>query len=139
MASPPEQVNGTEQPFEYGYDSEKQPILTRQPKLLLNNLGAGKIENFWLMYGRRPYAAFGNSSADDQQMLEFSSAGTGARLAMLVLHDDAQREYAYGPAQGLPNTQVGTFSQALYDEAKAKGWTVISMKNDWKRIFPFAS
>ena len=67
------------------------------------------------------------------------SAGTGARLAMLVLHDDAQREYAYGPAQGLPNTQVGTFSQALYDEAKAKGWTVISMKNDWKRIFPFAS
>jgi hypothetical protein len=53
----------------------------------------------------------------------------------LVLHDDAKREYAYGPAQGLPNTKVGTFSQALYDEAKAKGWNIISMKNDWKRIF----
>jgi hypothetical protein len=54
---------------------------------------------------------------------------------MLVLHDDAEREYAYGPAQGLPDTTVGTFTRALYDEAKQKGWTVISMKNDWNRIF----
>jgi hypothetical protein len=54
---------------------------------------------------------------------------------MLVLHDDAEREYAYGPAQGLPDTRVGKFTQALYDEAKAKGWNVISMKNDGKRIF----
>ena len=54
---------------------------------------------------------------------------------MLVLHDDAQREYAYRPAQGLPDTKVGKFTQTLYDEAKAKGWTVISMKNDWKHIF----
>ena len=53
---------------------------------------------------------------------------------MRVLHDDAQREYAYGPAQGLPDTKVGTFS---YDEAKKDGWTVISMKDDWKRIFAF--
>src|SRR5262245_52726058 len=52
-------------------------------------------------------------------------------LAMLELHDDAKREFAYGPAQGLPNTKVSTFTQALYDEAKKKGWTVISMKNDW--------
>ena len=56
---------------------------------------------------------------------------------MVLLHDDAQREYAYGPAQGLPDTKVGTFTQALYDEAKKDGWTVISMKNDWKRIFAF--
>jgi hypothetical protein len=56
---------------------------------------------------------------------------------MLVLHDDAQREYAYGPAQGLPDTKVGTFTQALYDGAKKEGWTVISMKSDWKRIFAF--
>ena len=56
---------------------------------------------------------------------------TGARLMMLVLHDDAQREYAYRPAQGLRDTKVGTFTQALYDEAKKDGWTVISMKNDW--------
>jgi hypothetical protein len=62
-------------------------------------------------------------------------AGDGARLMMLVLHDDAEREYAYGPANGLPDTKVGTFSQSLMDEAKQHGWTVISMKNDWNRIF----
>jgi hypothetical protein len=60
--------------------------------------------------------------------------GRIASLEMLVLHDDAQREYAYGPAHRLPDTHVGKFMQALYDEAKAKGWTVISMKNDWTRI-----
>ena len=57
---------------------------------------------------------------------------------MIVLHDDAQREYAYGPANGLPDTKVGRFTQALYDEAKQKSWTVIRMKNDWKRVFAFA-
>jgi hypothetical protein len=87
------------------------------------------------MIGRRPYAAFGNSTGD-RQMLEYTTAGAGARLAMLVLHDDAEREYAYGPAQGLPDTRVGTFTQALYNEAKNKGWTVISMKRDWKDVFP---
>ena len=56
---------------------------------------------------------------------------------MMVYHDDATREYAYGPARGLPDTKVGPFTQALYDEAKKKGWTVISMKNNWKRIFAF--
>ena len=70
-------------------------------------------------------------------MLEYTKAGDGARIAMLVLHDDAGREYAYGPAHGLPDTKVGTFTQALYDEAKKNGWTVISMRNDWKVIFPF--
>jgi hypothetical protein len=58
---------------------------------------------------------------------------------MLVLHDDAAREYAYGPAQGLPDTRVRTFTQELYDEAKREGWLVISMKSDWKRIFSFDS
>jgi hypothetical protein len=70
-------------------------------------------------------------------MLEYTKAGDGPRLVMLVLHDDAKREYAYGPVQGLPDTKVGTFTQALYDEATKNGWTVISMKNDWKRIFAF--
>jgi hypothetical protein len=70
-------------------------------------------------------------------MLECTGAGQGARLTMLVIHDDAKREYAYGPAQGLPPSKVGTFTQALYDEAKKKSWTVISMKNDWKKIFSF--
>jgi hypothetical protein len=88
------------------------------------------------MIGRRPYAAFGNSTGD-RQMLEYTKSGDGKRLAMLVLHDDAKREYAYGPAQELPNTKVGTFTQALYDEAQKQGWIVISMKRDWKRIFAF--
>ena len=88
------------------------------------------------MIGRRPYAAFGNSTGD-REMLEWTGAGTGARLKMLLLHDDAIREYAYGPARGLPDTKVGTFTSALYDEAKKAGWTVISMKSDWKRVFPF--
>jgi hypothetical protein len=134
---PPEQVAGTTQPFKYGYDKDRRPILTREPKIALENLDAGKIENFYLLYGRRPYAAFGNSSSDDQQMLEYVKAGGGARLSVLVMHDDATREYAYGPAQGLPDTKVGTLSQAMYDMAKKQGWTIISMKNDWKKIFSF--
>jgi hypothetical protein len=72
-----------------------------------------------------------------QQMLEYATIANGAGLGMLVLHDDATREYAYGPAQGLPATKVGTFTQALRDEAIQRGWFVISMKNDWKRLFPF--
>jgi hypothetical protein len=103
---------------------------------LLNDDKAGKPEGIHLMIGRRPSAAFGNSDGD-REMLEYTGAGPGARLMMLVLHDDEKREYAYGPAKGLPATKVGAFSQALYDEAKKKSWTVISMKNDWKRIFAF--
>jgi hypothetical protein len=88
------------------------------------------------MIGRRPYAAFGNSTGD-RQMLEYTKAGDGERIAMLVLHDDAKREYAYGPARGLPDTKVGAFAPALADESRSKGWIVISMKDDWKRIFAF--
>ena len=90
------------------------------------------------MIGCRPVAAFGNSTGD-QQMLEYTGAGDGLRLRMLVLHDDAKREYAYGPAEGLPDTKVGTLTQDLYEEAKKQGWVVISMKNDWKRILGFDS
>jgi phosphoglycolate phosphatase-like HAD superfamily hydrolase len=133
---PPEQVVGTMGGTKYGYDKNEKPFLTKEPKLLLNDNNAGKPEGIHLMIGRRPFAAFGNSTGD-KQMLEYTKAGEGTRLAMLVLHDDAEREYAYGPAQGLPDTKVGTFTQALYDEAKKNGWTVISMKNDWKVIFPF--
>jgi phosphoserine phosphatase len=133
---PPEQVVGTAGGTTYGYAKDGKPFLTKEPKLLLNDDKAGKPEGIHLMIGRRPVAAFGNS-AGDQQMLEYAKAGDGARLAMLVLHDDAKREYAYGPAQGLPATKVGAFPQVLYDEAKKQGWTVISMKNDWKRVFVF--
>ena len=133
---PPEQVVGSAGGTKYGYGKDGKPFLTKEPKLLLNDNNAGKPEGIHLEIGRRPYAAFGNSTGD-RQMLEWTGAGAGARLKMLVLHDDAAREYAYGPAEGLPDSKVGTFTQALYDEAKTSGWTVISMKNDWKRIFAF--
>jgi phosphoglycolate phosphatase-like HAD superfamily hydrolase len=133
---PPEQVVGSAGAVKFGYDKDAKPILTKEPKLLFNDNDAGKPEGIHLVIGRRPVAAFGNSTGD-RQMLEYTKAGDGARLSMLVLHDDSEREYAYGPAQGLPDSKVGTFTQALYDEAKRDGWFVISMKNDWKVIFPF--
>jgi hypothetical protein len=133
---PPEQVVGTAEGTQYGYDKKGKPFLTKVPKLLLNDNNAGKPEGIHLMIGRRPYAAFGNSTGD-RQMLEWTGAGAGARLKVLVLHDDATREYAYGPARDLPDTRVGTFTPALYDQARKNGWTIISMKDDWKRIFAF--
>jgi phosphoglycolate phosphatase-like HAD superfamily hydrolase len=133
---PPEQVVGTAGATSYSYGKDGKPFLTKDPKLLLHDDKAGKPEGIHLMIGRRPVAAFGNSTGD-REMLEYTKAGSGARLSMIVLHDDATREYAYGPAQGLPDSRVGTFTQALYDEATRNGWTVISMKNDWKRIFAF--
>jgi hypothetical protein len=133
---PPEQVVGSAGGTVFGYDKTGRPVLTKAPKLVLNDNNAGKPEGIHLMIGRRPYAAFGNSIGD-RQMLEYTKAGDGARLAMLVMHDDATREYAYGPALGLPDTKVGTFTQALYNEAQQEGWTVISMRDDWNRIFAF--
>jgi phosphoglycolate phosphatase-like HAD superfamily hydrolase len=133
---PPEQVVGTAGGVTYGYDASGRPALTKDPKLLLNDNNAGKPEGIHLMIGRRPTAAFGNSTGD-RQMLEYTKAGGGQRLSMLVLHDDANREYAYGPARGLPATKVGTFPPALYDEATRQRWIVISMKHDWKRVFAF--
>ena len=69
-------------------------------------------------------------------MLEYATSGSGKRFGMLVLHDDAKREFAYGPANGLPDSHVGTFTQSLAEEAKQRGWIIISMKDDWKQVFP---
>jgi haloacid dehalogenase-like hydrolase len=133
---PPEQVVGSALAVKYGYGKDGKPILTKQPKLMLNDNDAGKPEGIHLMIGRRPIASFGNSTGD-RQMLEYTGARAGASLAMLVLHDDAMREYAYGPAQGLPETNIGTFSPALYSEARKKNWTIISMRRDWNKVFGF--
>ncbi len=133
---PPEQVVGTVGETEYVYDSAAgTSSLIKLPKMMFNDDKGGKPQGIQLVIGKRPYAAFGNT-AGDQQMLEYTTTGGGARLGMLVLHDDATREYAYGPAQGLPDSKIGTFSQDLYDLAKKRGWIVVSMKNDWKTIFP---
>jgi len=132
---PPEQVVGSSIVTKYD-DSSGKPVLMREPKVFFIDDGPGKAIGINLFIGKRPYAAFGNSGGD-AQMLEWTQAGDGARLMMLVHHDDAQREYAYGPGGGLPDTHVGTFSDALMTEASKKGWIVISMKDDWKHIYAF--
>jgi hypothetical protein len=130
---PVEQVVGSSIATKYQSEDGK-PALMREPKVFFIDDGPGKPIGINLFIGKRPYAAFGNSGGD-REMLEWTGAGKGKRLMMLVLHDDALREYAYGPARGLPDTRVGTFPQALADEAKKQRWVVISMKNDWKTIF----
>ena len=132
---PPEQIVGSSIVTRYEMKNGK-PELMRLPKVFFVDDGAGKATGINLFIGKRPYAAFGNSGGD-REMLEWTGAGSGMRLKMLVHHDDAVREYAYGPAGGLPDTKVGRFSDTLMAEAKSDGWTVISMKNDWKRIFAF--
>jgi hypothetical protein len=131
---PPDQVIGSAMELRYEFDGAAQGVLLREPKVLLDDNFSGKPEDIYLFLGRHPNGAFGNSTGDEA-MLQYTQAGGPERLMMLVLHDDPQREYAYGPAQDLPDTKVGTFTQALYDEARARGWSVVSMKNDWKRIF----
>jgi phosphoglycolate phosphatase-like HAD superfamily hydrolase len=130
---PPEQVVGSTIKTKYEV-KDGQPVLMRLPQIEFIDDKAGKPVGINMFIGRRPIAAFGNS-AGDREMLEWTGAGSGARLMMLVFHDDAEREYAYGPANGLPDTKFGTFPQSLMDEANKKGWVVISMKNDWKSIF----
>jgi hypothetical protein len=130
---PTEQVIGSSIVTKYETVDGK-PALMRDPHLFFNDNNDGKAIGINLFIGKRPQIAFGNTEGD-KQMLEWTTAGDGPRLGLLVLHDDAEREFAYGPANGLPDTNVGTFSQALMDTATASGWTIISMKDDWKTIF----
>lgn len=131
---PPEQVIGSAGVTQYQM-WDASPVLIKMPKVLFVDDGPGKPEGINHFIGRRPIFAFGNSNGD-KEMLEWTAAGDGLRFMGLVYHTDATREYAYGPAGGLPDSKVGTFSQALMDEATGKGWTIANMKNDWKTIFP---
>lgn len=137
-ATPPERVIGSSLETKFDYDVDGKAVLMRPPKLLLYNDLAGKPEDIYLFLGRPPIAAFGNSTGD-QQMLEYTQVAGGARLMLLVLHDDPEREYSYGPEAGQVDAKFGAFTQALYDTATSKGWVVASMKRDWKCIFAFDS
>ena len=132
---PPEQVIGSSAKTKFEM-RDGQPVLMRLPELNFVDDKSGKPVGINQHIGRRPIMAFGNSDGD-REMLEYTQGGSGARFMLLVLHDDSEREYAYGPAKGLPDVKLGAFTQALYDQAKKNNWTVVSMKGDWKNIFDF--
>jgi hypothetical protein len=131
---PPDQVVGSSIKTQFVMQAGV-PVLMRLPELNFNDDKGGKPVGINEHIGRRPLMAFGNSNGD-REMLEYTQGGGGARFELLVLHDDAAREFAYGPALGLPDVPLGAFKQDLYDQAHHEGWTVVSMKNDWKSIFP---
>jgi phosphoserine phosphatase len=125
---PPEQVVGSSIKTKFETVDGKF-VLMRLPEINFIDDKDGKPIGINQYIGRRPIAAFGNSDGD-QQMLEWTAAGTGARLMLLVHHTDSVREYAYDR-----QSSFGRLDKAL-DEAEAKGWVVVDMKNDWKQIFP---
>jgi hypothetical protein len=127
---PPEQVIGSSIVTKFEM-REGVPVLTRLPQLNFMDDNVGKPVAINMHIGRRPIAAFGNSDGD-LQMLQWTAGGSGSRFALLVHHTDAVREYAY------EGTSMGKLEVAL-TEAAARGWTVVDMKSDWNRIFPFES
>ncbi len=126
---PPEQVIGSSVKTRFEL-RDGVPVLVRLPELNFNDDKGGKPVAINQHIGRRPVMAFGNSDGD-LQMLQYTSAGSGARFCLYVHHDDAEREYAYDRQDRLAKLDQGL------DEAAAKGWTVASMKHDWKQVFPF--
>jgi hypothetical protein len=127
---PVEQVIGSAMRTKY-LKKDNRPHLLRLPLVLLIDDEDGKPEDIELFIGKKPLAAFGNSDGD-REMLEWTQSGDGVHLMMLVHHDDAEREYAYGA-----KSKIGTFSDSLMAEARKQNWVVISMKNDWRRVFAF--
>jgi hypothetical protein len=124
---PPEQVVGSSIKTKFELRDGK-PVLVRLPEVNFIDDKAGKPVGIHQYIGRRPTAAFGNSDGD-LQMLQWTAAGKGARFALIVHHTDAEREWAYDR-----KSSVGRLDKAL-DEAQAKGWTVVDMKNDWKTVW----
>ncbi len=124
---PPENVVGSSVKTKFEY-RDGNPVLVRLPELDFIDDKEGKPVGINSHIGRRPIAAFGNSDGD-LQMLQYTAAGEGARLMVYVHHDDAEREWAYDR-----DSHIGRLDKGL-EEAEAGGWTVISMKNDWKKVF----
>ena len=126
---PPEQVIGTTFATQFQLNGNDASIL-RLPKLAHNDDGPGKPESIQQVIGRRPILAFGNSDGD-LQMLQWTAAGPGKRFMGLVHHTDARREWAYDR-----KSDIGRLDKAL-DEANSRGWTVVDMASEWRRIYPF--
>ena len=126
----PEQVVGSSAVTKYQMRTNDIPVLLRERKVEFVDDKAGKPEGINRFIGRRPVFAFGNSDGD-KEMLEWTAAGSGARFMGLVHHTDAVREWAYDR-----NSPVGRLDKA-WDEAVRRGWTVVDMKRDWKKVFPF--
>ncbi len=125
---PPEQVIGSSGKLKFELRAG-QPVLMKLPELDFIDDKAGKPVGIQQHIGRRPLAAFGNSDGD-LQMLQWTTSGSGARFALLVHHNDEKREWAYDR-----KSRIGTLDMA-WDEGVSKGWTVVSMKDDWRTIFP---
>jgi len=128
---PPEQVVGSQMEVKFDMKDGK-PVLTREAKIAFVDDGPGKPVGIYRHIGKRPILAFGNSDGDFQ-MLQVTTAGEGRRLALIVHHDDAQREYAYDRP-----SHIGKLDKAL-DAAPANHWIVVSMKKDWKKVFGFSN
>jgi phosphoglycolate phosphatase-like HAD superfamily hydrolase len=127
---PPEQVVGSSGVTKYQIDAADKPSLLKTAKVQFIDDGPGKPVGINMMIGRHPIFAFGNSDGD-LQMLQWTTAVSGARFAGIVHHTDAEREYAYDR-----QSKIGKLDKAL-DEGTAKGWTVVDMKRDWKKVFAF--
>jgi phosphoglycolate phosphatase-like HAD superfamily hydrolase len=126
---PPEQVVGSYGKLQWEMQG-RRPLLRKLPDIGLVDDGPGKPVGIQTFIGRRPIAAFGNSDGD-LQMLQWTAAGSGARFCLYVHHTDAAREWAYDRA-----SSIGRLDKGL-DEAKARGWTIVSVKDDWKQVFSF--
>jgi len=126
---PPEQVVGSSIKTEFDIKDGK-PVLMREAEIDFIDDKEGKPIGINSHIGRRPIAAFGNSDGD-LQMLEWTAAGNGASLMVIIHHTDGKREWAYDK-----DSHIGRLDQAL-TEANESGWTVVDMKKDWKVVFPF--
>jgi len=126
---PPEQVIGSSIKTKFEMRNGR-PVLARLPEVNFIDDKAGKPVGINQHIGRRPIAAFGNSDGD-LQMLQWTAAGNGPRFMLLIHHTDAEREWAYDR-----KSKIGHLDKAL-DEAGKRGWTVVDMKRDWRRVFPF--
>jgi phosphoglycolate phosphatase-like HAD superfamily hydrolase len=127
---PPEQVVGSSGVVTFELGADGTPQLVKQTKIEFVDDGPGKPVGINRFIGRRPILAFGNSDGD-HQMLQYVMAGPGARFAGIVHHTDSTREYAYDRS-----SKIGQLDKA-WDEAEAKGWTIVDMKRDWRKVFAF--